>query len=197
VTRNAKILMLAALGLLLVLIVTRTRSSNESGPPPADSRPRGASRSRGSERSRITPADVPDLDVPDAPGTGSSRLSPASRDLFRFQEPPPPPPPKPKPQPPKPILPGDPRFVGPLPPPPPPPPPKPPKVPFVFTGSFGPNQQPIAVLVENNELKIVRPGDVVDGKFIIRRIGYESLDVGFVGFSDDNIERLPITAAGK
>jgi len=196
-TRNAKVLMLAALGLLLVLILGRARSSSSAEPAAAAPGPRGSSHPRGSAASRITPADVPDLELPGFSRTGRSDLRPASRNLFRFQEPPPPPPPKPKPQPPKPILPGDPRFVGPLPPPPPPPPPKPPKVPFVFTGSFGPPQEPIAVLVENNQLKIVRPGDVVDEKFIIRRIGYESLDVGFVGFSDENLERLPITAAGK
>jgi hypothetical protein len=37
-------------------------------------------------------------------------------------------------------------------------------------------------------------GDVLDGKFIIASIGYESVDVKFVGFPDEPARRL---AAGR
>ncbi len=123
----------------------------------------------------------------------TEKASPAmSRDLFKFKEPPPPPPPPPRPVS---IAPGDPRFIGPLPPPPPPPPPQPPAIAFQFTGTFGPKNEPVAAVVDGDRLVLVRQGDVVDGKFIIRRVGYESLDVGFVGFPESEVRRIPISPA--
>ena len=35
-------------------------------------------------------------------------------------------------------------------------------------------------------------GEVVEGKFIVDRIGYESVDLKFVGFPDEPAKRLPI-----
>ena len=37
-----------------------------------------------------------------------------------------------------------------------------------------------------------RAGDVLEGKFIVDRIGYESVDLKFVGFPDAPAKRLPI-----
>ncbi|MBC8647213.1 MAG: hypothetical protein H7X85_08630, partial [Thermoanaerobaculia bacterium] len=97
--------------------------------------------------------------------------------------PPPPPPPDP----------GEPEFVGPLPPPPPPPTPAPPDIAFKFIGSFGPRERPIAVLVLGDQVLNARTGDVVFDRFIVRKVGYESVDVGFVGFAPAETRRLGIT----
>lgn len=123
------------------------------------------------------------------PETGAYQVG---RDPFRFADPPrvePPPPPPPPPRPP--------RVVEPPPPPPPqdlgPPQPVPPSMEHLrFLGRFGPSRRPIAVVVSGEEILNVREGDVVEGMFIVREIGYESVVIGFVGFSDAPPRRLPI-----
>jgi hypothetical protein len=61
-----------------------------------------------------------------------------------------------------------------------------------FLGRFGPTSRPIAVVVSGQEIVNVREGEVVEGKFIIREIGFESVLLGFVGFPDAAPRRLPI-----
>jgi hypothetical protein len=90
-------------------------------------------------------------------------------------------------------VPGEPNYIGPLPPPPPTPTPKPPEVSFKFLGSFGPKDQPIAVIQQGDEVFNARTGDTLFGKFVVRRVGYESIDVGFVGFAPSETRRLGIT----
>jgi len=114
------------------------------------------------------------------------------RDLFDLREPTKRPPPTPTPAPPPPPAPGDPRFVGPLPPPPPTPTPAPPPIPFKFIGSFGPRDRPIAVLAAGDRIVNARAGDVVFERFVLRKVGYESIDVGFVGFAESESRRLGI-----
>ena len=114
------------------------------------------------------------------------------------------------------------RFGAPPPPPPPPPPtraeierakreaeerlraaeaarrqaaiPKPPPVTLVYLGSFGTERRRIAVFADasGENLYNVRVGEIVEGKFIVDRIGYESVDLKFVGFPDEPAKRLPI-----
>jgi hypothetical protein len=114
------------------------------------------------------------------------------------------------------------RFAPPPPPPPPPPPtkaeleemrrqqearrlaaeeaarqaaiPRPPPVTVVYLGSFGTAERRIAVFADDKgeNLYNVRVGEVVEGKFIVDRIGYESVDLKFVGFPDEPAKRLPI-----
>ena len=114
------------------------------------------------------------------------------------------------------------RFAPPPPPPPPPPPtkaeleemkrqqearrlaaeeaarqaaiPRPPPVSVVYLGSFGTAERRIAVFADDKgeNLYNVRVGEVVEGKFIVDRIGYESVDLKFVGFPDEPAKRLPI-----
>jgi hypothetical protein len=177
--------------LLLVL-----RATPAGSPTPAaverGSDPDGASRAAfgKKEDSHVTPDQLPDIDPSElrrsSPGVGEPK-----RDIFKFREPPPPPP-----QPKRPAFtpPGTWSFVGPLPPPPPPPPPTPPAVPFQFTGTLGPAKSPVAVLLEGDRLVLARQGETVDGKFIIRKVGYESIDVGFVGFPESNRQRIPVTS---
>lgn len=72
--------------------------------------------------------------------------------------------------------------------------PRPPPISVVYLGSFGPERRRIAVFADSagENLYNVRVGEVVEGKFIVDRIGYESVDIKFVGFPDEPAKRLPI-----
>ncbi len=72
--------------------------------------------------------------------------------------------------------------------------PKPPPVTLKYLGSFGPDAARVAVFSDEagENLYNARAGDVLEGKFIIDRIGYESVDLRFVGFPDEPAKRLPI-----
>jgi hypothetical protein len=192
-----QIALVGALFVLFLLMILRG-GPGDTAPRPAARRTsdpereagRSASFGRGNE-TRIAPEEVPDINS-EAFANRPGRIADASRDLFKFREPPPQPR-KYVPPPPQYIPPNDSRFIGPRPPPPPPPPPVPPPIPFQFTGTFGPRRQPVAVIVEGDKLTIVKTGDVVDQKFINRNVGYESLDVGFVGFPEKEVRRLPLS----
>jgi hypothetical protein len=192
--RQRQLGLLGLLGALLLLLVLRAKPAG--GPPPdivvaQQSEPERAGRSFGRvPDTRVTPEQLPDIDTEALHRTPSGAAD-AKRDLFKFREPPPPPP---KPRPPAYTPPGSSAFIGPLPPPPPPPPPTPPAIPFQFTGTLGPAREPIAVLVQGDRLILARRGEIVGGRFVIRNIGYESVDVGFVGFPEQNVQRIPVTA---
>ncbi|HXI12554.1 MAG TPA: thrombospondin type 3 repeat-containing protein [Thermoanaerobaculia bacterium] len=143
----------------------------------------------------------------------------SERNLFAFVEPPPPPPPPPpKPPPPPPDrdadgLPdvqdncpdkpnpdqadidrngqGDACQEGTIVPPP-PPPPVPPEFNYKYLGNFGTSRSPIAAFSSNGEIVNVRAGETIAGKFILRTIGIESVDIGFVGFPPDVKKRIPV-----
>lgn len=72
--------------------------------------------------------------------------------------------------------------------------PRPPPVTIVYLGSFGTEARRIAVFADSSgeNLYNVRVGEIVEGKFIVDRIGYESVDLKFVGFPDEPAKRLPI-----
>jgi hypothetical protein len=146
----------------------------------------------------------------------------SDRNIFTYVEPPPPPPPPPpKPPPPPPDGDKDgvpdfrdncPTTANPdqqdvdrdglgtacesepevAPPPPPPPAPKPPQFTYKFIGMFGRPQSPIATFARDGEIVNARTGDVIEGKFILRRIGIESAEIGFVGFPPDVTQRIPL-----
>jgi len=196
------------LGILVVLFLLLVLRAKPAAPPesvaPAAARvsaaaPRAATADaegpaprafgRRPETRVVSPDEIPDIDV-SAFSRRPEGTATVSRDLFKFKEPPPPPKPKPRPAP---VVLGDGRFIGPPPPPPPPPKPQPPAIAFQFTGTFGTSKAPVAAIVEGDRLTLVRRGDVVDGKFIIRHVGYESLDVGFVGFPESEVRRIPIS----
>ena len=131
-----------------------------------------------------------------APGVGSVHMEwldtqsgsyRSERNLFAYKEPPPPPPPPP-PKPP-------PEVQGPPPPPPPPappPPPTPPAFPYQFIGTFGTAGSPIATFTGNGQIVNARAGETIDGKFILRGIGIESVQIGYVGFPPDVQTRIPL-----
>jgi hypothetical protein len=196
-TRKQAILFGSLAVLLLFAVVKwRGRDKTTAAPAPAAvAERREAPPARGG-RPRVRtvgPEEIPllterDLD-PRLRGGGGDPI----RDLFDFREPTPTPPPVPTPAPPPPPGPGQPGFVGPLPPPPPTPTPTPPEIPFKLIGIFGPTDRPIAVLQYQNEIINARKDDVILRAFKIQNIGYESIDVGFVGFPPTESRRLGIS----
>jgi hypothetical protein len=69
--------------------------------------------------------------------------------------------------------------------------PQPPEVDVTFLGSFGPEVRRIAVFLDGEEVVNAKVGDVLKGMFIVDAIGYESVDLKFVGFPDAPSRRLP------
>jgi hypothetical protein len=143
----------------------------------------------------------------------------SNRNLFAYKEPPPPPappPPKPPPPPPDQDKDGVPDFRDNCPTTanpdqldidrdgvgaacettpevqPPPPPPTPPQFTYKFIGTFGRPQNPIATFTRDGEIVNARVGDVIEGKFILRRIGIESAEIGFVNFPPAQTQRIPL-----
>lgn len=111
------------------------------------------------------------------------------RNIFLMGEkpkppPPPPPPPRPRPRPTTPVAAAT------------PPAPRPPEVDVSLIGIIGPRHRRVAVLRDDNGESVVifnaLEQDVVKKKFIVHRIGYESVDFKFVGFPDVEPERLEI-----
>jgi len=193
VTRRTAIL-LGILGATLLLALLLRSGSCGGGSaaglsPLAGSAERSGVTARGARRGAPAPepvlrvvtlrsAELEDVSTEYQPG----------RDPFRFYQAPKPAPPKPKPvEPPPP----QPRKTVELPPPP-PPGPQPPPIEVEYLGSFGPQERPIAVFSDGEEIYNVRLGDVIDGKFRVVRIGYESVDLAFVDFPEVPAERLPI-----
>jgi hypothetical protein len=113
----------------------------------------------------------------------------SERNLFSYREPPPPPP-KPVPQPPpQPVV-----IPQPVVPQPPPGPvePVPPQFPYKYIGTFGTQANPIATFSGNNEILNVRVGETINGKFVLRSIGIESVEISYVGFPADLKTRIPL-----
>jgi hypothetical protein len=73
-----------------------------------------------------------------------------------------------------------------------PPKPKPPPVDVVFLGSFGPERRRLGVFSDGSDIFNVLQGDVLKDKFVVVKIGYETADLGFVGFPDAPAQRLEI-----
>ena len=76
--------------------------------------------------------------------------------------------------------------------PPPLPKPVPPQFTMKYIGTFGPANNPIATFEGNGEIVNVRVGETIDGKFVLRSIGIESVEIGFVGFPPDEKTRVPL-----
>jgi hypothetical protein len=146
----------------------------------------------------------------------------ASRNLFTYVEPPPPPPPPPPPQPKDTDKDGIPDFrdncpkvpnpdqqdidhngIGTAceggrievpPPPPPPPEPVPPRFDYKVLGTFGPAGNQIAVFSAGDDIVNVRTGETFGSskQFVLRRIGIESVEIGFTGFPPNKVTRVAI-----
>ncbi len=194
-------ILLTILAAVLVLAVVKWRGGGRSpgpGPRPAvaadgleETPSPSFVRPRGRQEKTVSPDDVPIISPRDLEPPRGVRNS-QGRNIFDFRAPTLPPPPTPTPAPPPPPAPGSVAFIGPLPPPPPPPTPVPPEIPFRFIGTFGPRDRPIAVLVLGDQVVNARAGEVVFDRFIVRKVGYESVDIGFVGFALSEVRRVGI-----
>jgi hypothetical protein len=77
---------------------------------------------------------------------------------------------------------------------------KPPPPPFdrEYLGYFGPLQLQVAAFRKQGpdadiaEVEVAKVGDVLDGIFIVREIGYESVKIGFVGYDPSEDTRVPL-----
>ena len=197
---------LAALAAVLILAVVKWGGPGSGGAPsaapsrvasaagPEDDRAAAARpRPRSGREKVVAPEDVPFVSVEDLNPPRARRAGDDGRNIFDLRVPTLPPPPTATPPPPPPPAPGSTAFVGPLPPPLPTPTPMPPEINFKFIGTFGPRDRPIAVLLMGDQLLNAHVGDVVFDRFILRNIGYESVDVGFVGYPPAATRRLGIT----
>ncbi len=70
--------------------------------------------------------------------------------------------------------------------------PKPPAIEFVYLGSFGMRGHEIAVFSDGKEILNAFAGDVLQREFVVRSIGFESADIGFVNFPDAPAKRLAV-----
>jgi hypothetical protein len=199
-TRNQAVL----LGLLIVglafLLIRRGGGAAPAAVPAPGARAsadaaegESPNRARRGATGRVRPAtaeDVAVLDKAQLDEAGRVGGADVSRNLFDFREPTPVPPPPVVPTrtippmlgPPAPTWTPGPTFT-----------PVPPEIPFRFLGSFGPRDNPIATLVSGEQVINARAGQVVFDHFIIRKVGYESLDVGYVRYPPSVMKRLAIT----
>lgn len=71
---------------------------------------------------------------------------------------------------------------------------KPKPAPFTmsYLGSFGPPERRLAVFTDGKTIYNAQEGEVLGQKFIVAHIGYESVDIQFVGFSDWPALRLAV-----
>jgi hypothetical protein len=69
----------------------------------------------------------------------------------------------------------------------------PPEITFKFIGTFGSKDAPIAVLTQAGQVINAHEGEVVFGQFILRRINYESVDVGFKERDPKETRRVGLT----
>lgn len=69
----------------------------------------------------------------------------------------------------------------------------PPPIDVFYIGSFGRSDNPIAVFIDaDKSIFNALEGDLVKDKFEVQNIGYESVDLLFVGFPDEQPVRLAI-----
>ena len=73
-----------------------------------------------------------------------------------------------------------------------PPKPQPPPVTVRYLGAFGPKGRTVAVFTDGGEIYDVFEGETFASKYVLRRINLETVELGFVGFPDDQIEKLEV-----
>jgi hypothetical protein len=184
--RGRQLVLLGVLLAALVWVVSRQLASAPAGGGgrPAARRPGGAVTA-----SADGPIEIAELRL-DALEHKPANYSPG-RDPFRFapKRAPRPKPAKPRPAPARPAAP-PPREPRPAPAA--QPQPQPPPIDFVYLGSFGVPGRQIAVFSDGKEILNAFAGDVLQREFVVRNIGFESADIGFVNFPDAPAKRLAV-----
>lgn len=153
----------------------------------------------GREQARPAVEEVEELRIADLRGTPRS-YSPG-RDPWRFVDPPPPPPPPPPPGPSEEELrrmreaeerarlqreAEAARLAAEA------AKPKPPQFTLKYLGKFGPADRPIGTFTDGKNIYNVQEGGVLQGKFIVAQLGYESVEIQFVGFPDWPAQRFGV-----
>jgi hypothetical protein len=181
-TEKRRLAVLASI-LVVLLVVLVVRQLKQAGP---------ASEGGVTSGLAYTPHALPNLESVDASG----RVGKASeRNPFRYGRPPTPTPNMT----PRPTLPPAPTAT-PRPTPTPLPrswPGPPPAFDREYLGSFGPRRLTVAVFRRGGELEVAVQGQVLDGPngaetFVVRDIGLESVEIGFVGFPEEVTSRVAL-----
>lgn len=184
-SRRGLVLLLALL--VAVLVVRFWPAAPAAGPAVSPRAPVAGDKARSGD----TPAEIPPLAFRQKRGEIEGGVV---RNVFAFHVPPTP---TPRPLPPAPTplpAPGSVEFIGPRPPTPTPSPTPivPPAIPYKVLGIFGPREKPIVTFEDGPRLINAREGDVLDGRFILRRVGRESVDFAFVGLPPEITRRIPV-----
>jgi hypothetical protein len=182
--------LLFLLGLLVVVLALRfwPSGSQDGSAPPRATAAGSTARPGGTPASA---SEIPPLALQDGRGEIGGGVV---RNVFAFHVPPTPTP-KPLPPVPTPIpVPGQAQFIGPRLPTPTPTatPIVPPAIPYRAIGVFGPRDKPIVTFEDGPRLINAREGDVLDGRFILKRVGRESVDFAFVGLPPEITRRIPV-----
>jgi hypothetical protein len=70
--------------------------------------------------------------------------------------------------------------------------PQPPQFTLQYLGKFGPPERPIAVFTDGKNILNVQEGEVIQDRFIVGQIGFESVEIQFVGFPNWPPQKLPV-----
>lgn len=70
--------------------------------------------------------------------------------------------------------------------------PPPPHFDRTYIGYFGPKEQPVAVFRKGNEVEVAITGGVLDDTFIVRDVGYDDVEIGYVGYPEEVTTRVPL-----
>ncbi len=68
----------------------------------------------------------------------------------------------------------------------------PPRFTAAYIGYFGPSDRPIAVFRERNQIEIAPQGGILNDVFVIRKVGYDSVEIGYVGYPKEVTKRVPL-----
>jgi hypothetical protein len=169
---SRQLLMLAAVGVALVVVVLARRGDSPAGSQPAPSNP---ARANAPAAAQTTP--VADVKL-ELLKTAPSELERSTRNLFQFKPKAPPPPPPRPPTPPGGRGPG-PVFIPPPAVPTGPPPPAP--IALKYIGVLETAQGRVAVFRDlGGDIVNGKEGDIIDGRYRLLKIGVESADIAYV-----------------
>lgn len=69
---------------------------------------------------------------------------------------------------------------------------EPPYFNYKYLGFFGPKDKKLAVFSDGKEIIDVFEGETIMDKFIVKKIGFESVTIGFVGFPEDITQKIEV-----